>query len=78
MKCTCGQVLDPFGDHLVSCGHSPLQIRRHNALYKVIYHALLTENEHTKREQCGSGYDNSCPADIQLWPKVVGHLKKYS
>ncbi|XP_062520169.1 uncharacterized protein LOC134195179 [Corticium candelabrum] len=62
LKCVCGQVLDPFGNHLVSCGHGPLRIKCHDALCKVIYQALLTNNKHVKRERC-SGFDNSRPGD---------------
>ena len=44
--------------------HGPLQIKRNNVLCKVIYHAILTNNKHAKREQRCSGYDNSRPDDI--------------
>ena len=73
LKCVCGQALDPIGNHLVSCNDGPLRIKRHGALCKVIYHALLTE-KHAKREQRCSGYDNSRPGDIFDPDFLLGRL----
>ena len=62
-RCSCGTVVDCFGDHLLSCGHGPMRIRRHDALCDVIYHALLQDNSGCRREQrCGSGRDR--PGDV--------------
>ena len=70
------RILDPFGDHLLSFGHGPLQIRRHNALCDTIYHALLTENNLVKREQqcfrfdayrSGDIYHLDCLEGMQAW-----------
>ena len=41
-----------------------LYIYIYDALCEVIYHALLTDNKHAKREQRCSGYDNSRSGDI--------------
>ena len=53
--------------------HSPLRIKRHNVPCKVIYHALLMDNKHAKREQRCSGYDNSRPGDIFHPDFLLGH-----
>ena len=63
IRCSCGTVVDCFGDHLLSCGHGPMRIRQHDALCDVIYHALLQDNSGCKREQrCGSELDH--PGDV--------------
>ena len=36
-RCVCRQLVDPFGDHLLGCGHGPLRIRRHDALREVLF-----------------------------------------
>ena len=51
LLCQCGSVIDPNGDHLLSCGHGPLCIRQHNALRDVVYQALCLDNPSTRREQ---------------------------
>ena len=55
LKCTCGTIFDRHGDHFLSCGHVQLRIKRHDYLYDIIYHELLTDNKNIKREQCFSG-----------------------
>ena len=61
--CSCGSVVDQFGDHLLDCGHGPLRIRQHDALCDIVFHALLQDNSGCKRGQhCGSGLD--CPGDV--------------
>ena len=63
IHCSCGTVVDRFGDHLLSCGHDPSRICWHDALRDVVYHALLQDNSGCKREQrCGSGLDR--PGDV--------------
>ena len=63
IRCSCGSVVDQFGDHLLGCGHGPMRIRRHNALCDVVFHALLQDNSGCKREQrCGSSLDR--PGDV--------------
>ena len=63
LHCTFGQVLDKFGDHLLSCGHGNGQIRLHDALCEVIFYTLLQDNPNTCREQC-SGMDSNKPGDV--------------
>ena len=55
----CEVCTEPF--HM---DHGPLRIKRNNVPCKVIYHAILTNNKHAKREQRCSGYDNSRPGNI--------------
>ena len=63
IRCSCGNVVDRFGDHLLGCGHGPMRIRRHDALCDIVFHALLQGNSGCKREQrCGSGLDR--PGDV--------------
>ena len=64
LKCVCGTILDPYGDHFLSCGHGPLRTRRHDALCEIVYHALLTDNKYVKREQRCSGNVDNCPGDV--------------
>ena len=54
--CSCDQIIDQFGDHLLGCGHDPLRINHLNALRDTIWHALLVDNKAAVREQhCGVG-----------------------
>ena len=63
IRCTCGRVLDNFGDHLLGCGRRALRTMRHNALRDVIYHHL-SDNNGCKLEQiCGSS-NYKRPGDI--------------
>ena len=32
VRCSCGSVVDQFGDHLLGCGHAPMRIHWHDAL----------------------------------------------
>ena len=64
LKCCCGQTLDPFGNHLLSCCHGPLCVRRHNALCEIIFHALLSDCKNVKLEQRCSGEDGRRPGDV--------------
>ena len=55
--------MDLFGDHVLGCGHSPMRIRRHDALCDIVFHALLQDNSDCEREQrCGSRLDR--PGDV--------------
>ena len=47
----CCYVVDLFGDHLLGCGYGPVRISGHDALYDVIFHALLQDNSGCKRKQ---------------------------
>ena len=63
IRCSCGTVVDCFGDHLLSYGHGPIRICQHDALCDFVYRALLQDNSGCKREQrCGSGLDR--PGDV--------------
>ena len=61
---SCHQLIDRFGDHLIGCSHGPLRIRRHNALYDIIYYALLEDSADVRREQGVSGESASRPGDV--------------
>ena len=63
LRCPCGQVIDPQGDHPLGCGLRPLRIKRHDSLRDIIWQALLMENPRAAREQ-HCGVDNSRPGDI--------------
>ena len=63
LRCTCGQIMDEFGDHLLGCAHGPLRIKRHDALRNIIWHALLMDDKGAAREQhCGNS--NNRPGDV--------------
>ena len=67
IRCSCGSVVDRFGDHLLGCmwpSHGPMRIRRYDALCDIVFHALLQDNSGCKREQrCGSSLDRR-PGDV--------------
>ena len=62
-RCSCRQVLDVHGDHLLGCGNGNLRIRCHNALGEGIFHTL-NNNANCQMEQRCNGYSNSRPGDI--------------
>ena len=63
LRCTCVQIIDEFGDHLLGCAHGPLKIKRHDALCNIIWHALLMDDKGATREQhCGNS--NNRPGDV--------------
>ena len=62
--CPCGSPIDPNGDHLLGCGQGPLRICRHDALWDVLFHALVQDNTSTRREQHIYGDSQDCPGDI--------------
>ena len=62
-RCSCGTVIDGFGDHVLGCGDSRLRIRRHDAICDVIWHALIQDNSGCKKEQrCSTDLDH--PGDV--------------
>ena len=62
--CSCYQLADHFGDHLIGCSHGPLCIRRHNALCDIVYYALLEDSADVRREQGVSGESASRPGNV--------------
>ena len=63
VRCSCGTVIDSFGDHILGCGNGPLRIRRHDAICDVIWHALLQDHSGCKKEQrCSTDLDR--PGDV--------------
>ena len=64
VRCPCGQVIDPYGDHLLGCGHDGNRTRRHDALRDVVWHALQVNNKEAKIEQHCCGDSRSQPDDI--------------
>lgn len=64
LKCPCGSLIDPNGDHLLGCGQGPLRIRRHDALRDILYQALVQDNPSVRREQRISGDSHDRPGDI--------------
>ena len=32
IRCSCGSVIDQFGDHLLGCGHGSMRIRQHDTM----------------------------------------------
>ena len=53
-RCSCGTVIDGFGDHVLGCSDGPQRIRLHDTICDVIWHALVQDNSGCKKEQhCG-------------------------
>ena len=63
-RCSCGQVLDSYGDHLLGCGEGNWRNRRHNTLADVAFEALLSDNANCSCEQRLCGDSNARPGDI--------------
>ena len=63
-RCFCGHAIDPFADHVLSCGTGPLRSKRHDALCDVLHHTLLIDNSSCRREQRCLSDDNSRPGDL--------------
>ena len=63
-RCPCGSQIDPLGYHLLSCGHGPWRIQRHDALRDTLYQALLLDNPEVVREQRLSGLTKKRPGDL--------------
>ena len=63
LRCPCGKVIDPQGDHPLGCGLGPFRIKRHDSLRDIIWQALLVDNPRATQEQ-HCGVNNSRPGDI--------------
>ena len=63
-RCFCGHAIDPFADHVLSCGTGPLRSKRQDALCDVLHHTLLIDNSSCRREQRCLSDDNSRPGDL--------------
>ena len=63
LRCSCGTVIDDFGDHILGCGSGPMRIRRHDVICDVIWHALLQDHSGCKKEQ-QCGFDLDHPGDV--------------
>ena len=63
-RCSCGQILDKFGDHLLGCGQNNIRTRRHDALCNVLFHALLVDNGNYHKEQRCNTDTCARPGDI--------------
>ena len=64
LLCPCGSVIDPNGDHLLSCS---FQDQTHDAIRDIIYEALLLDNQSVKREQSASNQSRNRPGDILIF-----------
>ena len=64
VRCSCGHILDVYGDHLLGCGNKGLRIKRHNTLRDVIFHYLLSDNKASKIEQTCNSNNNKRPGDL--------------
>jgi len=64
VRCSCGAVIDSFGDHLLGCSCGPLRIGRHDALRDILFHALLQDCSQVRREQRVTGDSQTRPGDI--------------
>ena len=53
-RCSCGQILDKFGDHLLGCSQNNIRTRRHDALFDVLFHALLVDNGNCRRNNAAT------------------------
>ena len=62
--CVCLTSIDQFGDHILECSHSPMRIRRHDALVDIVCHALSQSHSGVLKEQRVSYEDNSRPGDV--------------
>ena len=64
-RCTCGAIIDKFGDHLFRCNQEQnLRMKRHNALCEVVFNVLLVDDSRCRREMRCSRTSNSRPGDI--------------
>ena len=76
-RCTCGAIIDKFGDHLLGCNQEQnLRMKRHNALCEVVFNALLVDDSRCRREMRCSSTSNSRPGDIftQILNMVFRHI----
>ena len=70
LKCVCGSIIYPHGDHLLSCSYDSALNRHHNALCDIIWHALLIDNKAARREQTCSSNSKARPGNI-FHPDIV-------
>ena len=64
-RCPCGNTVDKFGDHLLGCNQGQsVATKRHDALCKVVYNALLTDNSRCRREARCSSSKETRPGDV--------------
>ena len=64
-RCPCGNTVDKFGDHLLGCNQGQSFItKRHDALCKVVYNALLTDNCRCRRKARCSSSNQTRPGDV--------------
>lgn len=61
--CSCGCLIIPNG-HVLSCGHGPWRIHRHDCLRDVNYQALVIDNSSVRKYQKFSGHLAEKPGDI--------------
>ena len=64
IRCLCGIVMDPHGDHVLGCRYGSLRNKRHNALCDIIFHTALIDNRDCKMEQRCNSYNSNRPGDI--------------
>ena len=64
VRCPCGTVIDPHGDHVLGCGHGSLRNKRHDALCDVIFNSVLVDNHDCKKEQRCNSHNNARPGDV--------------
>ena len=75
--CTCGTVLDEYGDHLLGCSQKTnLIIKHHDALCDVIFNTLLVDDSRCQREQRCSSDSGKKPGNI-LHPNFQHGLPAY-
>ena len=43
VRCPCGTVIHPHGDHVLGCGHGSLRNNRHDTLCDVIFNTVLVD-----------------------------------
>ena len=63
-RCSCGTMIDGFGDHILGCGDGPQRIRRRDTICDVIWHTLVQDNSGCKKQRCGTALDR--PRDVFL------------
>ncbi|XP_062502891.1 uncharacterized protein LOC134179892 [Corticium candelabrum] len=64
VRCPCGTVIDPHGDHVLGCGHGSLRNKRHDTLCDVIFNTVLVDNRDCKKEQRCNSHNNARPGDV--------------
>ena len=63
-RCPCGNTVDKFGNHILGCNQGQsFTTKRHDALCKVVYNALLTHDTRCRREARCSSSNQTRPGD---------------